>query len=675
MRIKTQFIISTVIFGVILLIMAVSLVITELQIQRSDEQEDLAFNVERSASELGYLSNDYLLFHESQQRARWESKLASFSNYLARLNPDKPEQQAVVNNIKANQQRLEAVFTDVATALEGASRGQDAGAVQTLIEVSWSRMAVQNQGIFFEALRLSQMLHEDQDQLRQTRGTLIIVLLGVFGAFVFAGYVLNYRRIINSLSALRAGTRVIGSGDLDFAIPVKRNDEIGELSRAFNRMTANLKDVTASKAALEGEIAERTRAEDGANRQKAVQEGINRILEAALTCDTEEELGRTCLAVAEQLTGSKFGFIGEVNPKGRLDDIAISDPGWEACRTETPVGHGKLPHDLDAHGIYGRVLLDGKAFFTNDPSAHPDRIGTPEGHPPLTAFLGFSLTGGGKTIGMVGLGNRDGGYRAEDQEAAESLAPAIVEALERKRAEEEIKQLNESLLRRAAELEVSNKELEAFSYSVSHDLRAPLRHIDGFSRVLLEDYQNSLDEAGKHHLERLRAASQRMGQLIDDMLKLSRITRAEIRHEPVDLSRLARKVTLELQQAEPGRRVELALREGIIGRGDPRLLQVVLENLLANAWKFSSKRPVAKIEFGVAHNDDRPVYYVKDNGVGFDMAYVSKLFGAFQRLHRSEEFPGTGIGLATVQRIIHRHGGRVWAEGEVDRGATLYFTL
>ena len=675
MRIKTQFIISTVIFGVILLIMAVSLVITELQIQRSDEQEDLAFNVERSASELGYLSNDYLLFHESQQRARWESKLASFSNYLARLNPDKPEQQAVVNNIKANQQRLEAVFTDVATALEGASRGQDAGAVQTLIEVSWSRMAVQNQAIFFEALRLSQMLHEDQDQLRQTRGTLIIVLLGVFGAFVFAGYVLNYRRIINSLSALRAGTRVIGSGDLDFAIPVKRNDEIGELSRAFNRMTANLKDVTASKAALEGEIAERTRAEDGANRQKAVQEGINRILEAALTCDTEEELGRTCLAVAEQLTGSKFGFIGEVNPKGRLDDIAISDPGWEACRTETPVGHGKLPHDLDAHGIYGRVLLDGKAFFTNDPSAHPDRIGTPEGHPPLTAFLGFSLTGGGKTIGMVGLGNRDGGYRAEDQEAAESLAPAIVEALERKRAEEEIKQLNESLLRRAAELEVSNKELEAFSYSVSHDLRAPLRHIDGFSRVLLEDYQNSLDEAGKHHLERLRAASQRMGQLIDDMLKLSRITRAEIRHESVDLSRLARKVTGELQQAEPGRRVELALREGIIGRGDPRLLQVVLENLLANAWKFSSKRAVAKIEFGVAHNDDRPVYYVKDNGVGFDMAYVSKLFGAFQRLHRSEEFPGTGIGLATVQRIIHRHGGRVWAEGEVDRGATLYFTL
>jgi len=222
---------------------------------------------------------------------------------------------------------------------------------------------------------------------------------------------------------------------------------------------------------------------------------------------------------------------------------------------------------------------------------------------------------------------------------------------------------------------VSNKELEAFSYSVSHDLRAPLRHIDGFSRVLLEDYQNSLDEAGKHHLERLRAASQRMGQLIDDMLKLSRITRAEIRHEPVDLSRLARKVTLELQQAEPGRRVELALREGIIARGDPRLLQVVLENLLANAWKFSSKRPVAKIEFGVAHNDDRPVYYVKDNGVGFDMAYVSKLFGAFQRLHRSEEFPGTGIGLATVQRIIHRHGGRVWAEGEVDKGATLYFTL
>ncbi len=229
------------------------------------------------------------------------------------------------------------------------------------------------------------------------------------------------------------------------------------------------------------------------------------------------------------------------------------------------------------------------------------------------------------------------------------------------------------------ELEVTNRELETFSYSVSHDLRAPLRGIDGFSQILLEDYADELDEDGKEYLGRVRAASQRMGHLIDGLLGLSRVTRGAMSRERVNLSSLAKEVSEGLREANPEREVEFSAQKGLEAQGDPRLVRAVLENLISNAWKFTEKEPGARVEFGVdeelSHRGRVPVYYVRDNGAGFDMAYVDKLFGAFQRLHGTNEFEGTGIGLATVQRIIHRHGGRIWAEGEVDRGATFYFTL
>lgn len=250
---------------------------------------------------------------------------------------------------------------------------------------------------------------------------------------------------------------------------------------------------------------------------------------------------------------------------------------------------------------------------------------------------------------------------------------------DRKHAEDELtkyrQHLEELVEERTNELTAVNKELEAFSYSVSHDLRAPLRSIDGFSQAMLEDYAVTLDDTGHDYLRRIRAAAQKMGQLIDAMLDLSRVTRRELQKETVDLSAIAQDALKELQNSEPEREVACTIQPGVPAKGDRQLLRIVMANLLGNAWKYTSKHSQAQIEFGSKVENGETIYFVRDNGAGFDMAYADKLFGAFQRMHRDDEYPGSGVGLATVSRIINKHGGRIWAESAPGKGATFYFTL
>ncbi len=233
---------------------------------------------------------------------------------------------------------------------------------------------------------------------------------------------------------------------------------------------------------------------------------------------------------------------------------------------------------------------------------------------------------------------------------------------------DELRNLNTSL-------EAANKELETFSYSVSHDLRAPLRSIDGNSQVLLEDHAHQLDEQGKVLIGRIQEGCERMAQLIEDLLNLSRLSRTEMYREEVNLSELVSSILSELQRSQPEREASFKIIEGLTADADAQLLRIALENLLGNAWKFTSKQPCTVIEFGVKQQENHQVFFIRDNGAGFNMAYANKLFGAFQRLHANTEFEGTGIGLATVQRVIARHGGRIWAESELEKGATFFFIL
>jgi signal transduction histidine kinase len=475
----------------------------------------------------------------------------------------------------------------------------------------------------------------------------------------------------------------------ELAAPIQRDGLIVAILGVGNKAQAYTEkdtDIVAYFADVAWEIARRKRAEEALHRQN---EYLTALQETALDLISQfdlDELLENIVKRAGQLLGTASGFLDLVDPAtGQLNPR---------------VGLGTLTESLQhsvqpGEGVAGVVWQTGQPVVIDHYDTWTDRIGSFSLNT-LHAVIGVPLLSGSRVQGVLGLAYDSDTNRVFGPEAVEILtqfarlatvaienarlfAVAQQELAERKQAEAEIQKLNAELEQRVhdrtVQLETTNQELEAFAYSVSHDLRAPLRGIDGWSHALLEDYTDRLDDQGRQYLDRIRAETQRMGHLIDDLLKLSRVTRAEMRQERVNLSALAQTIVTRLQESEPERQVEFSLQPGLAAVGDPDLLEAALANLLDNAFKFTGRRAVARIEFGQIETPDQRTFFVRDNGAGFDMAYSQKLFGAFQRMHRTSDFPGTGIGLATAQRIIHRHGGRVWAKAAVDQGATFYFTL
>ncbi len=453
---------------------------------------------------------------------------------------------------------------------------------------------------------------------------IFIVFIGALAALVIS------RTVTGPIVSLQKGAEAIAAGDLSNRVGTRAQDEVGRLSRAFDAMTAAIdRRVRERTIELENAVAERKEA---------------------------EKIVRLANAYNRSLLEASLDPLVTIDANGKITDVNVATERVTGRSREELIGTEFSDYFTDpekAKAGYQQVFQEGSVMD------YALEIKRRDGHTtPVLYNAAVYNDEAGSVLGVFA---------------------AARDITERKRAEEEIRKLNRELearvIERTAQLEASNKELEAFAYSVSHDLRTPLRGIDGFSLALLEDYADKLDESGKDYLQRVRAGALKMGQLIDALLNLSRLTRSEVKRAPVDLSALAKNAAEELSKSEPGRRVEFVIAGGVTVKGDPVMLRAVIDNLLANAWKFTGKRDAARIEFGVKKADGKTAYFVRDNGSGFDMTYANKLFTAFQRLHGTADFPGLGIGLATVQRIIHRHGGRVWAEGEVEKGATFYFTL
>jgi len=334
------------------------------------------------------------------------------------------------------------------------------------------------------------------------------------------------------------------------------------------------------------------------------------------------------------------------NSRSQASLLGLSDPAQAVGKTDFDF----FPHAAKAYDEEQEVMRSGKSLVDFE-----EWVVWPDGRETWVSTTKVPLRNSeGETIGIFGI-SRD--------------------ITERKRIEQDIQQLNSDLEKQAAQLQVAHKELEAFSYSVSHDLRAPLRAIDGYTRILVEDYEAILDEEGKRVCGIISAEARRMGQLIDDLLAFSRLGRKEMYSSNIDMKALVVSVLNDLEKEEDRERIDLKIASLPSVKADSSLIRQVWINLLSNAIKFTSKRDRAAIEVGSKSTNDEVIYYVRDTGAGFDMEYANKLFGVFQRLHSESEFEGTGVGLAIVQRIVRRHGGRVWAEGEVDRGATFYFAL
>jgi signal transduction histidine kinase/HAMP domain-containing protein len=483
------------------------------------------------------------------------------------------------------------------------------------------------------------------------------------------------RTVSGPILSLAAATRRVSSErDYSIRVPKRAEDEIGVLIDGFNTMLSQIEvrdeELTQRGRQLEESIKQATA-------RSALLAAINQVFQRAAGGLPSAEIGETFLAAAEELTGSRFGFVGELNAAGLFNTLALSNPGWDAC-TMSQEKARELIVNMPLRGVDRGTLRDKQSRIVNDPANHPDHVHTPEGHPEITCFLGVPLKHGDETIGMIGLGNKPGGYDAADQAAVEALSVAFVEALVRKRAEEALQrahdELEDRVRQRTAALKSSNKELEQFAYIASHDLQEPLRMVSSYMQLFERKYKDQLDETANKYIDYAVDGAARMQRMVNDLLAYSRVMTRGKALETTDCEQAWSEALANLRKAVEETGAEVTHDPLPRVKADPAQLIQLFQNLIGNAVKYRrEERP--RVHVSAVREEDRWLFSVRDNGIGIEPQYAERIFVIFQRLHGKGEYSGTGIGLAVCKKIVDRHGGRIWVESKYGRGSTFYFTI
>lgn len=633
-------------------IIALMLTLALSGVNRAREQSELVGDILSSSLERNSFRNDYLRTGNERARLQWVAKSEQISRLLksALDKFNNSEDTKNINELIANNESTMQLFSEIVKNRVSAKSGLVSSELAQEIE---KRLVTQLNVKLYDKVLQTRRLRESAgahllSALRRAGWSIFFVIAVVAAAAAINSWTIG-RTIINRIRLLRDGASIIGQGNLDHRIKIRGDDEFAELSKAFNAMTANLRD---SYLSLENEIDVRRRSEE------ALRESQQRY--TSLFNNSTIGISHCRTIVDEHGKPIDYEIIQINNAYEQITGIKKGDIEGKTAREVFP---GIEHFFFDYIGNYGKIALEGGE---------------------LNFEIFFETTAQWLSIYV---------YRPMPGE----FTAIFTDITDRKRAEEELRRTLKVAEERTAELQSANKELEAFSYSLSHDLRTPLRSISAFSEVLVEAYADKLDEKGRDYIMQIKIDSERLAKLVYDVLKLSVITRSELKVETIDLSALVKEAAGKLMEADQRRVVEFIIQPGVYASGDPGLVRVLLENLLDNAWKFTGRQKRAIIEFGMFEKSVRRdelgvrskdssvsepvtpnsehVYFVKDNGVGFDKAYAESIFTPFQRLHDIEEFPGIGIGLASVQRIVRRHGGLIWVEAEEGKGASFFFTL
>jgi PAS domain S-box-containing protein len=633
MQIKTKLKILSWIAAIMGILVMIILAWTSEQLKQSAAQHNFAKEMFTTHNNRIALRDEYILNHNERPKEQWLQQTENLGKLVKQAQAEVvlPEQKLILQQIPLYLDKTKKLFTRLIVNQDEMVAGRiSISQSQKMEQLIYSQLIIDSHSLLTQFLKL-QMISDREYAARQSQSNaFILVSVLLLVCFTVVSSMMVARNIAKPLIRLRDGLKVIGDGNLDYQIAVKGDDELSNLAYVSNEMAAKLKKSYTSLENLQQEIIERKRVEEAL---RDAELKFRTIFDKASDGILLAENGSSTFYMANNKICEMLGYTQK-----EIIKIGLSEIHLEKDRPYVIEQFGRMgKNEISVASDIPVMRKDGSIFYADINSS------------------------------SVNLGGKD------------YLIGVFRDITERKQAEEEIKKLNTELeqrvIDRTAQLEASNKELASFAYSVSHDLRAPLRGIDGWSLALLEDYGERLDDQARKYLHRVRAETQQMGRLIDDMLKLSRVTRAELQLTPIDLTAMAQNIANSLQEERPQRRIEFIIQPALRANGDSQLIEIALSNLFDNAVKFTGTRSPARIKFGEAEVDGGKAFFVHDDGVGFDMAHASKLFGAFQRLHKLSEFPGTGVGLATVQRIIHRHSGRIWANAQVDQGATFYFTL